>query len=70
MAANGVRTGGYWWSKPWIGELSQDSAYATEWNTWGNLRADTTANPLTYRLLRRGDLTTAQQPLGHASSAT
>src|SRR5262245_48695615 len=27
-AAAGIRAGGYWWSKPWIGENFQDAAYA------------------------------------------
>jgi prepilin-type N-terminal cleavage/methylation domain-containing protein len=63
-AAVGVRTGGYWWSKPWIGELFQDSAYAGQWAPWGNLRAASGTSALTYRLLRRGDTVAAQQPTG------
>jgi type II secretory pathway pseudopilin PulG len=63
-AAAGIRTGGYWWSKPWIGECYQDSAFAGQWRPWGNLRAATGSGALTYRLLRRGDVTTTQQPFG------
>ncbi|MDJ0520709.1 MAG: hypothetical protein QNJ90_01400 [Planctomycetota bacterium] len=63
-AAAGIRTGGYWWSKPWLGELFQDSAYTTQWVPWGNLRADTGTTSGEYRLVRRGDLAGAQQPRG------
>ena len=63
-AAAGIRAGGYWWSKPWIGELFQDSAYAGQWSTWGNLRAATGVAALTYQQMRRGSLTAAQQPAG------
>jgi hypothetical protein len=67
-SANGpaasVRTGGYWWSKPWLGESFQDSAYAGQWSTWGNLRAATGSSAGNYRQVRRGDVTTTQQPYG------
>lgn len=63
-AAAGIRSGGYWWSKPWLGELYQDAAYAGQWSPWGNLRAATGAVALQYRLMRRGDTTPAQQPTG------
>jgi hypothetical protein len=69
-AAAGVRAGGYWWSKPWLGELAPDAAYAGQWAPWGNLRAATGSAPLTYRLLRRGDVTSAQQPAGTALGNT
>ena len=59
-----VRSGGYWWSKPWLGELWQDAAYATQWAPWGNLRAATGTVAQTYRLLNRGSVTTSQQPVG------
>jgi hypothetical protein len=63
-AGAGLRGGGYWWSKPWLGELWQDSAYASQWVPWGNLVANTGTAAGEYRLIRRGDLTTAQQPRG------
>jgi hypothetical protein len=63
-AAAGIRAGGYWWSKPWMGELCPDSAYATQWATWGNLRAATGTGAGTFRLIRRADVPTAQQPRG------
>ena len=62
--ATGIRAGGYWWSKPWIGELCPDDAYASQWRAWGNLRAATGSGAGTYRLVRRGDVTGAQQPQG------
>jgi prepilin-type N-terminal cleavage/methylation domain-containing protein len=63
-AAAGIRSGGYWWSKPWIGELYQDSAFATQWRPWGNLTAATGTSALTYKQVRRQDVTTAQFPTG------
>jgi hypothetical protein len=63
-AGTGIRSGGYWWSKPWIGELCQDGAFAGQWAAWGNLRAATGTGALTYRRIRRADVTTAQQPPG------
>ncbi len=61
---NGIRDGGYWWSKPWIGELFQDSTYAKQWAVWGNLRADKGTSAEEYRLIRRGEIAAAQQPRG------
>jgi prepilin-type N-terminal cleavage/methylation domain-containing protein len=62
---NSYRTStGYWWSKPWIGELYPDEAYATQWATWGNLRGSATGGAGTYRQVRRGDITTSQLPAG------
>lgn len=63
-AANGMRSGGVWWSKPWLGELYEDGAYAGQWAAWGNLRAATGSNALQYRLMRRADAPTVQQPRG------
>jgi type II secretory pathway pseudopilin PulG len=63
-STSGIRSGGYWWAKPWIGELYPDSAYASQWATTGNLVADTGTSPGTYHMVRRGDVTTAQQPRG------
>lgn len=62
--ASSIRGGGYWWSKPWIGELCQDSAFAGQWIPWGNLRAGNGSAALTYRQMRRNDVTTNQQPIG------
>jgi type II secretory pathway pseudopilin PulG len=59
-----VRSGGYWWGKPWLGELWQDGAYAGQWATWGNLRAAASTAALTYRMLNRGSMPSAQQPAG------
>lgn len=59
-----IRSGGHWWSKPWLGELWQDTAYAGQWAPWGNLRAATGALPQTYRLMARGSAPAAQQPAG------
>jgi hypothetical protein len=61
-----VRSGGMWWSKPWLGELCPDSDYAAQWATWGNLRAATGSAAGTFRLMRRADAPSAQQPLGTA----
>jgi hypothetical protein len=63
-ASASIRSGGYWWSKPWIGELFQDSTFAGQWEPWGNLRGATGTGAGTYRLIRRGDVTTAQMPPG------
>ncbi len=63
-AAASIRSGGYWWSKPWLGELFQDSAYATEWTRWGNLRANTGSSAGEYHLVKRGSITGNQQPRG------
>ncbi len=63
-SGNGIRGGGYWWSKPWLGELFQDSAYVSQWVPWGNLRADQGTSAGEYRLVKRGDITTNQQPRG------
>jgi prepilin-type N-terminal cleavage/methylation domain-containing protein len=63
-AAAGIRSGGYWWSKPWMGELFQDSAFAGQWAPWGNLRAATGTAALTYQQMRRGSVVAAQQPAG------
>ena len=62
--SNGIRSGGYWWSKPWLGEICQDTTYASQWVPWGNLRAATGSNAAQYRLLRAGDVTSTQQPRG------
>ena len=61
-----IRSGGYWWSKPWLGELYQDGAYAAQWAPWGNLRAATGTAALTYQNVGRGGITTSQQPAGTA----
>lgn len=63
-SGSGIRSGGYWWSKPWIGELYQDSAYTSQWVPWGNLRANTGTSSSEYRLIRRGDITNNQLPQG------
>ncbi len=63
-AAAGIRAGGYWWSKPWLGELCPDSAYAAQWRAWGNLRANTGTASGEFRQVRRGSITSAQQPSG------
>ncbi|MDJ0974996.1 MAG: prepilin-type N-terminal cleavage/methylation domain-containing protein [Planctomycetota bacterium] len=63
-SGSGIRAGGYWWSKPWIGELWQDGAYAGQWSQWGNLRANTGSSALEYHQFRRGDVTSNQQPAG------
>ena len=63
-AAAAIRSGGYWWSKPWIGEIWDDATYATQWAPWGNLRAGAGSAAGTYRLVSRGDITTTQQPPG------
>ncbi len=64
ILANGIRTGGAWWSKPWLGELFEDATYAGQWAAWGNLRAATGTSASQYRLVRRGDVPTAQMPFG------
>ena len=62
--AASIRSGGYWWSKPWIGELYQDAAYDAQWATSGNLKAAVGAAALTYQNIGRGQVTAAQQPVG------
>ncbi len=59
-----IRTGGYWWSKPWLGELYRDDTFAGQWVPWGNLSAATGANPGWFHQIRREDISTAQQPVG------
>ena len=34
-STNGIRAGGMWWSKPWIGETFPDDTYATQWVALG-----------------------------------
>ncbi|MFV1958724.1 MAG: hypothetical protein ACC662_04855, partial [Planctomycetota bacterium] len=63
-ASASIRSGGYWWSKPWLGELYQDAAYADQWRPYGNLKAAGGTSPLSYHLVRRGSVTGAQQPRG------
>ncbi len=60
----GIRSGGYWWSKPWLGELFSDEDYATEWKPWGNLRATVSGSGSGYRQMRRNWVTASQRPLG------
>jgi hypothetical protein len=62
--SSGIRSGGVWWSKPWLGDLCPDSAYVSQWAPWGNLRAAASTASGTFRLVRRGDLPTVQQPAG------
>ncbi len=45
-SSDALRSGGRWWSKPWLGELYPDSAYATQWRPWGNLRAGPGRRPV------------------------
>jgi hypothetical protein len=59
-----IRSGGCWWSKPWLGELWQDAAYAGQWALWGNLHAEAGTSPLTYRLVNRTLVPSAQCPAG------
>ena len=63
-STSGIRAGGYWWSKPWIGELFQDSTYTSQWRPFGNLIANTGTNASEYRQFRAGDVTGSQQPSG------
>ncbi|MDF1700952.1 MAG: hypothetical protein P1V36_07310, partial [Planctomycetota bacterium] len=58
------RAGGGWWSKPWLGELAPDSAYATQWKPHGNLVAARAAHAGVFRQVRRSDLPSAQLPRG------
>ena len=69
-AAASIRAGGYWWSKPWLGELCQDAAFGSQWVPWGNLRAATGTAALTYQNTGRGQITTTQQPPGTALAAS
>jgi prepilin-type N-terminal cleavage/methylation domain-containing protein len=63
-ASAGIRSGGYWWSKPWLGELFDDATYATQWAVSGNLLADQTNTTSAYKQVRKEDITSAQQPRG------
>ncbi len=58
------RSGGYWWSKPWLGELYPDSAYTAQWEPWGNLRAATGTLTGEFHLAARGSITNDQLPAG------
>jgi hypothetical protein len=58
----GLRAGGAWWSKPWLGELYPDGAYAGQWSVWGNLRAGSGGSDV--RLVRRNEVPAGQQPQG------
>ncbi|MDA1194660.1 MAG: prepilin-type N-terminal cleavage/methylation domain-containing protein [Planctomycetota bacterium] len=63
-ASAGIRSGGYWWSKPWLGELFPDEAYATQWQPHGNLRAGLAASGADHRLVQRSHITSQQRPQG------
>ena len=63
-ASAGIRAGGYWWSKPWLGELFDDATYADQWAILGNLRANTGSTAGEYHLVRKDGVTGSQQPLG------
>ncbi len=69
-AAASIRSGGYWWSKPWMGELYQDGAYATQWRPNGNLTAAVGTAALTYQNTGRGQITSTQQPVGTLLAAS
>ena len=60
----GLRLGGAWWSKPWIGELCPDEVYASQWVPSGNLSA--TDPDDAFRRVRRGSVPSLQQPAGTA----
>jgi prepilin-type N-terminal cleavage/methylation domain-containing protein len=60
----GVRAGGSWWSKPWIGELYPDSAYAGQWKTEGNLVAGPANSAGLFQQVRRSGVPRTQQPAG------
>ena len=59
-----VRSGGYWWSKPFLGELFPDGAYASQWKLSGNLTAAASGSGTGHRLIRRSDVTSNQVPYG------
>ncbi len=63
-SSSGLRSGGYWWSKPWLGELCSDEHYGTQWKPWGNLRAAPSATGANSRLIQRASVTSAQRPQG------
>ncbi len=62
--SSGIRSGGYWWSKPWMGELFSDGDYAAQWKPWGNLRGTASGSPTGYRQIRRNSITSQQRPQG------
>jgi len=66
----GLRAGGYWWSKPFLGELCPDEAYATQWKLHGNLTAASSASGRQYRLVRRDDIGVNQLPRGTSFAAS
>lgn len=63
----GLRAGGRWWSRPWLGELAPDATYDAQWSVTGNLHA--AADLTGYRLVRRDAVGLAQQPAGTWMSA-
>ncbi|MDF1699806.1 MAG: prepilin-type N-terminal cleavage/methylation domain-containing protein, partial [Planctomycetota bacterium] len=69
-ASAGLRSSGYWWSKPWLGELCPDHAYADQWKAWGNLRAGIGTAAAEFHQVRRQSITAAQQPLGTTLAAS
>ena len=68
--ASGIRGGGYWWSKPFLGELFPDEVYASEWKATGNVRSGLSSGTTGCRLVRRDDITSAQLPAGTTLAAT
>ncbi len=73
----GIRKGGAWWSKPWLGENSDDLAYAAQWRASGNhlagikaksrkgmAKGGKAAQAALYRLARKDEIPTKQQPRG------
>ncbi len=59
-----IRSGGSWWSKPWMGEIFDDRVYTTQWAPWGNMRAAEGTTAGQFHLDRRQDMPGAQLPRG------
>lgn len=68
--ADPIRSGGYWWSKPWLGELFDDAAYVEQWSVHGNLRANLPTDTSAYRQVPRWHITSDQRPRGTSLRAS
>lgn len=62
--SGGIRSGGAWWSKPFLGELCPDGMYDATWRTWGNLRAAVSSDDSGVRMVTRSQAPTSQLPRG------
>ena len=60
----GLRSGGAWWARPWIGEICPDAVYGSQWLPWGNLRAESGSAADRFHHVLRDDVPASQLPFG------